>query len=370
MSHLGRHAPALVEQIYACVEEPRLWAEFLENLSTVLMGQSSTLGFFDPHKQTASFSVVSGFDAAAQRAYAEYFGAINPWFLKKSHAFCEGSVLPASAAVPDADYRRTEFYHDWGKKNGVFHSLSANLLESGDGIAHINVQRPEKLPEFEEAEFELVRQLVPHLQRAIRLHQRLSILQTGAHAIDHWTCSVFVVNADAVVLQMNRAGEALLAIADGLHISNGRLRAESSRETPGLRTAIAQTVQRSSAPPVVTLTRRRHTTPLAVFVRPAIRTVTLPSYQVALVFVIGAEVSSGPNSAVLETVFGLTPAEVKLATLLVSGATLQQAADRLRLSRNTTKTQLASIFDKTGTRRQSELVSLLMGFNILRSDGI
>ena len=40
---------------------------------------------------------------------------------------------------------------------------------------------------------------------------------------------------------------------------------------------------------------------------------------------------------------------------------LAAAADSLGLSRNTVHSQLASVFQKTGTRRQGELLRLLLG---------
>jgi DNA-binding CsgD family transcriptional regulator len=58
--------------------------------------------------------------------------------------------------------------------------------------------------------------------------------------------------------------------------------------------------------------------------------------------------------------FGLTPAESRLAEMLVSGLTVQEAALQLFISAHTAKTHLKRILSKTGTRRQSELVSLLL----------
>ena len=58
---------------------------------------------------------------------------------------------------------------------------------------------------------------------------------------------------------------------------------------------------------------------------------------------------------------GLTDAEARLVHLLLEGRGLTAAAEQLGLSRNTVHSQLASVFQKTGTRRQGELLSLLLG---------
>lgn len=57
--------------------------------------------------------------------------------------------------------------------------------------------------------------------------------------------------------------------------------------------------------------------------------------------------------------FGLTPAEIRLASRLREGRTLKEAADELSVSHNTVRNQLRAIFDKMGLKRQSELVRAL-----------
>ena len=57
--------------------------------------------------------------------------------------------------------------------------------------------------------------------------------------------------------------------------------------------------------------------------------------------------------------FGLTPAEIRLASRLRDGRTLKEAADELSVSHNTVRNQLSAIFDKMGLKRQSELIRAL-----------
>ncbi|RLQ20710.1 hypothetical protein DWB85_16400 [Seongchinamella sediminis] len=66
-----------------------------------------------------------------------------------------------------------------------------------------------------------------------------------------------------------------------------------------------------------------------------------------------------PSQSRLIETFGVTPAEAKLITHLVDGLTLTAAAEALGVSRNTARTQLSSIFTKTGVNRQSQLVKLV-----------
>ncbi len=73
------------------------------------------------------------------------------------------------------------------------------------------------------------------------------------------------------------------------------------------------------------------------------------------------EIDSRKEATRWQAVFGLTRAEIALAEALVAGRTLQEFADETDRKYSTVKTQLLSIFRKTDTSRQAELVTLLRG---------
>jgi DNA-binding CsgD family transcriptional regulator len=68
----------------------------------------------------------------------------------------------------------------------------------------------------------------------------------------------------------------------------------------------------------------------------------------------------GPPAAILARTFRLTPAEAKLASVIARGASPEIAAGELKISRETARNQLKSVFAKTDTHRQSELVALIL----------
>jgi DNA-binding CsgD family transcriptional regulator len=79
----------------------------------------------------------------------------------------------------------------------------------------------------------------------------------------------------------------------------------------------------------------------------------------AVVFVTDPDAAPPRTARLLGDLYGLTPAESRLAFALLEGADLSATAVGLGVSRNTAQSQLASIFRKTGTSRQSELVQLI-----------
>jgi DNA-binding CsgD family transcriptional regulator len=70
----------------------------------------------------------------------------------------------------------------------------------------------------------------------------------------------------------------------------------------------------------------------------------------AIAFVIDPSQHVRPATDVLRTLFGLTPAECRVALLLSEGYAPPAIVDLIGISANTLKTQLASIYGKTALR--------------------
>ncbi|WP_374683654.1 helix-turn-helix transcriptional regulator, partial [Accumulibacter sp.] len=68
----------------------------------------------------------------------------------------------------------------------------------------------------------------------------------------------------------------------------------------------------------------------------------------------------------LMSLFGLTPAEARLAKAIGIGETLEVYAENSGLKVSTVRSQLKSIFAKTGTGRQTDLVRLISGIPVMR----
>jgi DNA-binding CsgD family transcriptional regulator len=66
-----------------------------------------------------------------------------------------------------------------------------------------------------------------------------------------------------------------------------------------------------------------------------------------------------PDGLLLREAFSLTPAEIRIAQALANGLRLPAVAERMRVSHETVRSQLKSIFHKTGAGHQGELVVIL-----------
>jgi DNA-binding CsgD family transcriptional regulator len=66
------------------------------------------------------------------------------------------------------------------------------------------------------------------------------------------------------------------------------------------------------------------------------------------------------RSAVLRALYGLTPTESRLADLLLQGLEVRDAAERMTTTLETARFHLKRVMAKTGTRRQTELMRLML----------
>jgi len=90
----------------------------------------------------------------------------------------------------------------------------------------------------------------------------------------------------------------------------------------------------------------------------------LPNNQ-SVVFLLARDTRPQPNRLRLQKLFGLTGAETEVALSIACGHTLLEIAQSRNLSPTTIRSHVASLFAKTDTRRQPELMALLMNMAVL-----
>lgn len=204
--------------------------------------------------------------------------------------------------------------------------------------------------------------IAPRLGNLISLAQKFGDARTSG-AIDTLTN----LNAPALLLdefgrcvRLNAHAERLLD--QDFYISRGRLRASDRASQIRLQAMLdAACASRDQiAPQEPVMISRMGRRPLVVEML-SIRSGFADLFSSAAFLVTITDVTGRlePSEKLLRTVFGLTPAESGLAAALAAGATLQEASENLRTTRETARTRLKVIFAKMGINRQAELVALL-----------
>ena len=177
------------------------------------------------------------------------------------------------------------------------------------------------------------------------------------HRLAH---AVILVDKRGRVVRMNRRASEIVEQGDGLLIQHGVLRGVRPTDTAALHRLIGEAV-RSGSGIGLRLERPSRRWPLTALVAPLHRKGAASNgHAAAAVFVSDPEHAPAIDAGMLREWFGLTPAEARLAVVLAQGHSLAEALERLGVGVNTARSQLKTIFGKTGTNRQAELVRLLL----------
>jgi DNA-binding CsgD family transcriptional regulator len=181
---------------------------------------------------------------------------------------------------------------------------------------------------------------------------------SAAEVLNCLQIGVIFADAGSRVLAANGAAQELSALRDGIEISQERLRTARPRETSALQGMIAA----DRAPAFLSLSRPSGKRPLAVLVRPLSRDPRSDDsgQPAAVVFINDPERHSIVDPLSLQRLYGLTPAESSVASLIGVGQPVSDAAHQLDVQANTIRIQLKQIYAKTGAHHQSALVGLIL----------
>jgi DNA-binding CsgD family transcriptional regulator len=176
---------------------------------------------------------------------------------------------------------------------------------------------------------------------------------------------VALVDAEAKVLFANATMERILRAGDGLAAPRGRLVANPAAAAQLLVRAIGEAVlvqqgKGGGSGGEFSLLRRTGR-PLSVLVSPLPKEQSLASGRAtAIVVVSDPDLQVLPPVRAVAGVYGLTPAEARLAMALLAGRCLADYAAEQEISLNTAKYHLKQVFTKTGHTRQADLLRDLL----------
>ena len=361
----------LVDRIYAAAEAPELWPDALERLAEASQS-AATIIYRNMDAHEGGVDVAVRVTPEAADSYQQYFHRLDPWGNSPRTATLirPGAVVDGDELIDRSDLRATEYYNDFARPNGLTRVLVGTIAMHGPFVSVLSLIRDEGAGEHSTENRRLLGALMPHLSRAIQIHRRLlpvSVLDGAAvDALDCLSAGVILLDEQGRTIFVNRAAERLVRARDGLCIEHGCLGAVLPQERDALRLLVMQAARRSAgeslhAGGALSISRPSMRRPYNLLVTPLGRRHTSlhgPDAAVA-VFVSDPEDRVLGETGALVRLFRLTPAEARLAAAVATGAPLGDVADTLRIGLETARTQLRSVFAKTGTTRQAELVRII-----------
>ena len=148
-----------------------------------------------------------------------------------------------------------------------------------------------------------------------------------------------------------------------LCIQSGQLRAQTLNETIDLHRLIAGWARTDQLTPASDVTACCRVGKLLLQFAPLAAQppagIAVHGHLVA-VFVVDPAAAADPGPEQLRAQFGLTAAEAAFACAIVSGEGVRECARAIGIAEATARTHLHRIFEKTGTKRQAQLVRVIL----------
>lgn len=353
----------LIDRIYEAAADPRAWPDTIAAIADALGAHTTSLNVIGTAPGALSLLVAPRTDPEWLRVFAARWAARNV-IRERGLSFPVGAVYRFNDLMPRSSFERTEFYNEFWRPQHQEYGIFSNLANGKDAVAGIGFYRSGQRGVFDAEAEATLRLLTPHLRRAVLLNLRIGRAESErdatVEALDRFGCGALLVDAEGRILYANAAGEAVLREAAGLRSVGGRLRATLPPQTAALRAMIGGSGTSTGPGGELAVTCGDGRT-LAVAVLPTrARDWETGRPGAAIVLVREPSRIGLPSADSIGRMFGLTGAQAALAREILLGDGVDAAAKRLGVGRATARTHLAEVFQRTGTRRQAELVRVIL----------
>jgi len=280
-----------------------------------------------------------------------------------------GQVYQDDVLIDRERFHASRVWREWMAPQDMYGGMACRTLEGGGSFWFVDVQRGRNQERFTPEDIALFEHMSALARRVAELQRHLGHLKIqrdmARHALDTLSVAVLIVDPSLQLVYANAMADDILAHPNSaLNLRAGRLSARNRTDQATFRQLIAG----SGGKAAVTSSCRNQMllrTPGGDGQSISISVAPLPG---------GYGLANGPSDLMLlarplesaidlaasaQQLFGLTEAEARFASALASGQSLAEAAGDQGVRISTARTHLARIFQKTGTRQQSQVAALL-----------
>lgn len=364
----------IVGEIYEAAHNPPNWQTVLDLVCRLTKSNSATLMFLDQDIGKACMKFSTGLSKQILWEYNEHWCSKDPSYDLHKRLVPVGVARACHQLVPNREELESmspEFYR-WLKQCDRYYIAGATLFSEDKLHAAISVQRSEEMGEWSDQRMDMLTALVPHIQRALKIHRQLALLETEEKALrlgfDKMVMGLALIDRFGEIVYTNPMANNILQGHPSLTRRGNRIYATHREDGHKLAEMLNEAIQSDAGldrePRAIGLRSPASSQVLPVLVTPVSkgdRLADADSNRVRAAIYFSDPQHSHPMSPdTLMKTYGLTAAEAWVAIGVANGLSLEDVAEQSGTSINTARSQLRSIFRKTNTSRQAELVKLLL----------
>ncbi|WP_412048965.1 helix-turn-helix transcriptional regulator [Hoeflea sp. Naph1] len=362
--HLDRTSSELIEAIEQAAWNKCDWNIVTDIFTSYFPGARAILLNHDKLHQELCFSRQSNFDPLFIDSYNQYYAYKNPWIDvwsdKKS-----GTVLIAEENYPARMYRGTEFYEDWILPQAEVEGAVGLKIEGDDDyLMHLPIHYPLAMTKlYDKPVAEVLRRIRTALLDAVRVTRTAGKAWEAAASATATLSSresIFIVDEEGRLKNGNQCAEE--ALIRGTVFSRAERLRFGNPTTDKWFSMLIKTRQSSDF-----IGRSCHVFPtrsgdlmIEVLALPKPEWPLLPrSKRLFAVMIRDVSNIRVQGMKLFSERFRLTRSENDLCSLLAQGLSIREVANTLGLAEDTIRKRTKSIFQKTDTHRQGQLIGLI-----------
>lgn len=362
----------LLLDLYACPTEPGRWPVVLDQLCRTLHVSSAVIQVLLPDevRLRCSWMVRDSRSEAARALHDRYFSDdVNPRMIVRQPLRAEEGIFRDADFFAPGDPLWADLKQRLAA-TGLGHFISARVRMPGAQGLHLVLHRDANCTEdFSKRDERLALELMPHLRQAVQLtgtlldtHRQVGYLQ---ETLDGFQLGLLICNTDGSSCWMNAAAEHLLAHRGVLWLNGERqLTTRSVKETMKVREMIVSAARGGPSDPHVLVLRDNGLDALQVRCHGLRHETSVAGrefdpHERVLVVLRNPNSDNSLPPDMLRKLFGLSPAESRLAAALCVGSTLNEYAAQAGVAIGTARYQLKQVMAKTQVSKQSQLVQRL-----------
>ena len=352
----------VISKIDDAALDPRLWTDVLQSVAKAVGAIGAEYIVQNARTGRIDWANFVGPSAGLTSNYFTCFAAQDRFLeLLTGH---EGTWVKLSDHLPATEFQPNGWCADPVLKSGVRDIVAVQINTTGSHKVILGVHEGIRETPLPAANLKRLDRLLKPLRRAAEIQLRLRELGWRSavltRAFDQVPTGFIVVDAHGFVVEMNELAERVIRRGDGLALHDGALRAARVFETAKLAAAITSATKPEAAATSSRILIGRHHSQHDYILSVSSLRADLGFYfdPMALIVIVDPDARS-PKADDLSAYFGLSFAEARLATQLMSGKTLGAIAAETGAAMATLRSQLHSVLVKIKVERQADLLLVL-----------
>lgn len=372
----GDAQQALILKFYDALINPSAWQDSLDEFGLACGAEAASLAVGESlypmidtrilgKKMYALFDDAEYYNEQFGESEVAAYGVVYQKPLQTWVTDEEAFGKPAEE-LPCARYQRERF--------GVFRRVAARLNDTpvwSDGVVlHFHKDRGN----LTEAEAAISRPYLPHIAKVVELSRPFSLLRQRYDAVlgvlDMLRVGVVITSAKGQIVATNKRADDVMAAGAGLMRSAGGQMALPDPAQDSLLSrhilAAANAGETNASHAVMSVPRPDNGGHwiLETFCLADTSGDLDGHFKGACTFIIDPYQADLVSADAMQHVFGLTAAESDICKRLSEGLRIEDIADSRNVSPGTVRTQIKSLFDKTNSRTQVDLVRQALRVNL------